>query len=171
MLWVVLFTSFADHFGFGKGPSQVCSQRAEGYAQGFRVPVDSRSSAAQLQKCPSSIPQLIDSKVKKSQMKLQHAILLGFFLPHFTHWELYSLRRHLPCNNIHILIYIPSFSVVLLESYSLRRGHRKENYWVGGKRNQFLSIPKNSKMGEETVLVFNWLAPVPVVHSSLHSDG
>lgn len=84
-------------------------------------------------------------------------MLLWFFLPA----ELNSRRLHFPCNNIHILIHIPSFTVVLFS-----QGTWKNGLLGGGK-----GIPKNSKMGEDTVLAFNWLAPVLAVHRSLYADG
>lgn len=73
-------------------------------AQGFQAPVYNKlwSSTVQLQKCPS-ILWVTDSKVKKYlQIRLQHAMLLGFFLPA----GLYSLRLHLLCNIIHVYILI-----------------------------------------------------------------
>lgn len=41
----------------------------------------------------------------------------------------------------------------------------------GWGRESHLSISKNGKVGGETGLPFNWLAPVLIGHSSLHSNG
>ena len=59
-----------------------------------------------------------------------------------------------------------SSSIFLPSLWFSLRGHGKMDYWVGGK-----GIPKNSKMGEDTVLAFNWLVPVLAVQRSLCTDG
>lgn len=61
-------------------------------------------------------------------------------------------------------------SFLLCRFHSLR-GHGTENYWVDGEENHIPSIAKNSKMGEETGLAFKWLVPIPIFHSSRHSNG
>lgn len=77
-----------------------------------------------IHKCPSLIPWLVDAKVKKGpHIRLQHAMLLEFFLPA----DFCLLRLWLPCNHIHIHHpYFLFFSAVLLLFHSPRGQWKRE---------------------------------------------